>query len=424
MHKGEVKKMKMGKKSVMGISFMVGTLMFATTAFAEVSSKSGYEQAKDALKYSADCFSSKLQSYTVNSSIVVKDNGNIVSENDKVNKYDFSKHAEENTGTLIEANKPKIENYYYADKNTTIDYISNKDAYNVMNYNKPNDFSMVSNPFKGKQEGDLEKIADAIIGNLKDAVVVNPKDDGTKELSGSVSESQIPAIANALASYEIKSQYCGNNGNGSYSVFPNEISDLYVQGANEDMILNKDGLIQSASGSAQISCKDNKGKVHNLTFQEVVTVVDINTTKVNKPDLTGKKVQQSNDQGSNWPGDPQMFVGTYKNDIVIEKDKKFIKIGERTIDITSIDSKKIIGKYHEEYIKGYEYYSSGNNNCDFTANFRDQYNADVQSIDSKGNKLKGYISVIPDSPTIIFGFSNIENQKVLNDDQGYSRVFN
>lgn len=416
--------MKFSKKTVMAISFMVGTLMFATTAFAEVSSKSGYEQAKDALKYSADSFSNKLQSYTINSSTVIKDNGSIISEIDKVNKYDFSKHAEENTGTVIEANKPKTDNYYYADKNTIIDYDSKKDDYNVTNYKKPNDFTMGRNPFKQKQEQDLEKIADAIVGNLKDSVVVNPKADGTKELSGSISESQIPAIANALVSYEVKSKLSRNNNdnNNDQSIFPSNISDVYVKSANEDMILNKDGLIQNASVSVEISYKDDKGTAHNLTYETLIKVVDINATKVNKLDLTGKKVKQSDVQGNdNKIDNPQMYVGTYKNDIVIEKDGKFVKIGERILELTSVDNKKITGKYQEQYIKGYEGYSSDIKNGNFTATFKDQYNANFQIIDSKGNKIDGNMSIPMDSSTVDFGFNNSQDQSY---NWQYNRVFN
>lgn len=416
--------MKFSKKTVMAISFMVGTLMFATTAFAEVSSKSGYEQAKDALKYSADSFSNKLQSYTINSSTVIKDNGSIISEIDKVNKYDFSKHAEENTGTVIEANKPKTDNYYYADKNTIIDYDSKKDDYNVTNYEKPNNFTMGRNPFKQKQEQDLEKIADAIVGNLKDSVVVNPKADGTKELSGSISESQIPAIANALVSYEVKSKLSRNNNdnNNEQSIFPSNISDVYVKSANEDMILNKDGLIQNASVSVEISYKDDKGTAHNLTYETLIKVVDINATKVNKLDLTGKKVKQSDVQGNdNKIDNPQMYVGTYKNDIVIEKDGKFVKIGERTLELTSVDNKKITGKYQEKYIKGYEGYSSDIKDGNFTATFKDQYNANFQIIDSKGNKVDGNMSIPPDSAIVDFGFNNSQDQSY---NWQYNRVFN
>ena len=74
---------------------LVGTVMFATTAFAEVTSKSGYDQLKDALKYTSSSCSSKLLSFTINSSFVIKDNGTIISQSKGVKKYDNSKYAVE-----------------------------------------------------------------------------------------------------------------------------------------------------------------------------------------------------------------------------------------------------------------------------------------------------------------------------------------
>ena len=38
------------------------------------------------------------------------------------------------------------------------------------------------------------------------------------------------------------------------------------------------------------------------------------------------------------------FVGTYKNNIVMDKDGKFVKIGERMVEITSVDGDKVTGK--------------------------------------------------------------------------------
>lgn len=420
--------MKIGKKTVMGISFIMGTLLFATTAFAEVSSKSGYEQAKDALKFTGDSLNSKLQNYTVNTSIIVKDNGNIISEKDYINKYDLYKNAIENSLTDSEGNKPKVMSYYYHDKNTIINESSSNNIYNVINYPKEVKFEVFENPFKGKQVDDVERIVDAAVGNLKDSVVVSQKDNGTKELSGNISESQIPAIANALVSYEVKSRYgvttTSSNDNVNVGVFPKNMSDVYVKNVSGDMILNKDGLIISGLGSAEITCNDKEGKVHNLTFEIVGKVVDINTTKIDKPDLTGKKVNVSNTENDNKLSDPQSYVGTYKNDIVIKKEGKFEKIGERTVDLTSLDDKRIIGRYRAEYIKGYESYDLvGPKDVNFTANVKDIFNATFEIKDSNGKKIKGTMGVSPDSTTINFGFTNIQSQDNSFNSQ-FIRVFN
>ncbi len=421
--------MKMGKKTVMGISFIMGTVLFATTAFAEVSSKSGYEQAKDALKYSADSLSSKLQNYTVNTSIIVKDNGDIISQKDYINKYDLSKNAIENTLTDSEDNKPKITSYYYHDKKTIINESSTDNFYNVINLSKEVRFETFENPFKGKQVDDVERIIDVAVGNLKDSVVVSPKGNGTKELTGNISESQIPAIANALVSYEVKNKFgvttSSGNDNADESVFPKDMSDVYIKNASGDMILNKDGLIISGLGSTEITCKDKEGKVHNLTFEILGKLLNINTTKIDKPDLTGKKVKEGTNQiDNNKLSDPQSYVGTYKNDIVIKKDGKFQKIGERIVDLKSLDDNKISGIYNAEYIKGYESYAATDlNNINFTANTKDGFNASFETTDTSGKKIKGSVWIDPNSARINLELNNIQNQNNEYNSQ-YSRVFN
>jgi len=71
-------KMKLKKKTAMLLSFTVGTLMFASTAMAEVMSKSGYEQLKDSIKYSAESLTSDLKSYTLDMSLTLKADGTVI----------------------------------------------------------------------------------------------------------------------------------------------------------------------------------------------------------------------------------------------------------------------------------------------------------------------------------------------------------
>ena len=55
--------MKLNKKTAMIISFALGTVMFTTTAIAQVVAKSGYDQLKDSVKYTAENCTTKLSSY-------------------------------------------------------------------------------------------------------------------------------------------------------------------------------------------------------------------------------------------------------------------------------------------------------------------------------------------------------------------------
>lgn len=413
---------KIKKRQAIMLSFVVGSILFASTAFAEINSKNGYVQIKDALKYTAESFSSKLTSYTVDMSTVMKDNGNIITQDDRLMKYDVAKGATENKSTTLNSGKTS-EDYNYSDKTESISFNKEQNVYNVNKYEGENNGASFSDPFKDKQEADMEKIADAIVGNLKDAVVVTENADGTKQLSGTLSEAQIPAIANALVSYGVKG--IGNSYNNRIqtdATMPRITQDVYVKEIKGSMTLDKDGLIQSAMGTGLISGKDDKGLVHNLTFELLVKISDVNKTLVNKPDLTGKKVETTIQKDYNKLGKPDMYIGTYKNDIVIEKDGKFQKIGERLVDITSLDDNNIAGRYHEEFTKGNEIDASKAKNFKFIAKFQQQFNANFESTDTLGNNIKGSMWINPNSAEIGLDISGAQDQNILYNGQ-YSRVF-
>jgi hypothetical protein len=410
------------------LSFALGTILFASTAFAEVNSKSGYVQLKDALKYTAESCSSKLASYTVDMSVIMKDNGNIISSENDLIKYDITKSAEENTSMRINGSKAQVENYYYSDKDGSISFNSEQGVYYVNKLENQGKGANFTNPFKEKGAGDVEKIADALVGDLKDSVVVTENTDGTKQLSGTLSEAQIPAIANAVVSYQLKSAVRStyNNSNkveADATTMPKITDDVYVKEIKGNMTLGKDGLIQSAMGTGSLSGKDEQAKEHNLTFELLVKITNVNKTIVNKPDLSGKKVETSVQKDYSKISKPQMYLGTYKNDIVIEKDDKFQKIGERIVDITSLDVTNVSGRYHEEYIKGYEDYSKNAKDFKFATKFQEQLNANFNSTDTLGNNVNGNLWINVNDAEIGFGITEEGNQNTLNNGQ-YNRVFN
>src|SRR3712207_5462963 len=201
--------MKIKKKTAMFTSLVVGIAMFTTTVMAEVVSKSPYEQAKDSIKYSAEAITTKLQSYTADYSMVLKDNGKVVMSSKGLDKADNIKKSKLSTTSFLENGKKKT-SMYYADKKG---YISgNKDGvYYEGVYEQADEGVNRKNPFNEKGASDIEKIIDAIVGNLKDYVVSTEKSDGSKELSGSISEAQIPTLINAVTSYMIKNNTSGLN---------------------------------------------------------------------------------------------------------------------------------------------------------------------------------------------------------------------
>lgn len=69
---------------------------------------------------------------------------------------------------------------------------------------------------------------------------------------------------------------------------------------------------------------------------------------------------------SQYGGFDSKYIGKYKNDIVIEKDGNFVKIGERVLEITRADDKNVAGRYFETYKPGFEEYFESKYKYDFT----------------------------------------------------------
>ncbi|WP_446897177.1 hypothetical protein ACSVC9_09110 [Clostridium sp. LBM24168] len=411
--------MKLGKKTAIAISFTVGILMFATTAFAEVKSKSGYDQLKDSLKYTAKACTGELSSYTVDMSFVIKDGTNTVYSSNNLSKFDISNKSKEESTATYNGSK-KNDSYYYIDKKSTIVKEPNSLSYYVTNFSDNTKWD-IKNPFEEDRASDIEKIADAIVGNLKDSVAVSVKQDGSKEISGSLNNTQIPSLINALVSFQFKNSFEGNNDNIK---IPKLTDNIFVKNVKGNAVVDKNGLIKTVLGSGVISGTDKNGQNHNLTFEILVKIVDINSTKVKKPDLSGKKtIVQTGQSSPEKFSNPEKYIGKYNQDIVIEKDGKFVKIGEGTVTIEKINSNTVSGTYEAKYIKGYEdknekFKFSGspdkqNSGPDFNANIT----ADIGSKET----AKGSLYLNSTNANISF---YIDGSGPMSSDSQYNKVFN
>ncbi len=411
--------MKFKKKAKIIISLAIGTVMFTTTAIAQVMSKSGYDRLKDSAKYTVESCFTKLSSYTMDTSIILKDNGDIIYSKNSLAKVDVKNGSTETVTNRLEGSK-EIDDYNYSDKKGNIFKNSEQDIYYVRENSSPQN-TVNKNPFKEKEAADVEKIVDALVGNLKDAVVVTENSDGTKTLSGSLTESQIPALINAVVSLQSKSQL-GNGYNGNS--MPKITNDVFVKEVKGKMVTTKEGFIQSVLGSGVISGKEENGVEHKLTLEILVKITGVNSTKVSKPDLTGKKIEKSVEQNYSKLSNPEKYIGKYKTDLVIEKEGKFEKIGEKIIDITAIDEKNISGRYYEEYTKGYEEYAVNKKDLKFNAEFdKDQFSARFNVEGTSRSNIEGFVSIDVGSAKIYFNTGeNNYNGKIISDDQ-YSKIF-
>lgn len=384
--------MKTKKRLTILLSFCLGAALFMSTAFADVFSKEGYDQFKDAIKYTCEKLSGDYDSYTSEVALSIKDNDTLIMSNAVIAKVDMVNGKRENISTDEYGNGKKESYYYYEDTKCSIRKDSDKDTYYLYEYENERDVKDISdfnNPFEEEEAEDIEKIFDALIGNLKHHVIVKENNDGTKEFSGTISDAQIPALINAVTSFFFKQAVSGSN-LGDDEFIPNLKDDVFINTVSGNAGVNNDGIIDNLFASFVLSGKDENGVEHKLTFEAVMKIYNINSTFVTKPDLTGKEVEKDvvkSDPNAYISG---KYLGKWKSDIVIEKHDSFIKIGEKFVEITAIDDRYVYGKYYEVYKEEYAEYAEGKRDFEFKLDTEEDWTR-FEGVDASGNPIDGFI---------------------------------
>lgn len=418
--------MKIGKKAAMAASLCIGAALLATTAFADISTKSGYDQLKDAIKGTAAFGTSASGSYTLSTTFSIKMDGNTVTSETTTEKRDYASGTDESTNISERADGIKNTIYSYSDKTTNIFKSGTDDRYYVTEYSRERTIKTDNeSPFENQRWKDIERILDAAVGNLRDYIVVEDKPDGSKELSGSVNQTQIPALPNVLASYFYKQNYAqermayskdGTAPESQGSILAKVSEDIFVKEISGRAVVGKDGYIQSILADGKLSGKDKAGIEHEIEIEALVKVQDIGNTVIQKPDLTGQQVERRVDNSDQNNISPK-YIGTYTSDMVIQKNDAFVKIGERTVRINYIDDKKVSGKYTEMVLPEYKDYQDEPAEIDFDAQIKGYSGAEFKYIDSSGAEKTGQI-FFPDNGTIQFMIPDFYQRSV-----SYNPVF-
>ncbi|TLS49141.1 hypothetical protein FE782_27260 [Paenibacillus antri] len=344
--------MKVSKKAIPVVAFALGACVFVSTALADMALGTGYDRLKDATKHTAAQLESGTNNFTLQTSYTLKDNDRILLHSSTVNKIDMVKQAsEETSSTQNGAGEPTTTRYSYTDRERSIWKYDTEEKYYVMDY--PEEYlqeqSSYKNPFNQRGAAEFERIVDALVGNLKDQVQVEESTNGAVTYSGSLTEAQVPAVVNAVASFGVMQLVNEQGYRGENQRLPELTSDVFVKKVTGTAVESETGLLEQATGEVILSGKDASGAVHDMTMSVIVSLTDVGTTSVEAPDLRNAAFEKVGKSGIT-----EMYVGTYRNDIVMEKDGKFLKIGERTLEITGVDGDKVSGKYSETVKPGFE----------------------------------------------------------------------
>lgn len=378
--------MKYSKKAITTTVFILGAVILMTSAFADMILGSGYNSLKSSMKTTAAKLTDEVDNFTVSATLAMKLDGVVVEETVSNGKFDIANNTRESEDKRT--GKGKIsESYWYINGNQRI-YRNDDGSYSVIERRKKahdEDMHIIKNPFEDEQFKDAEKIADAFVGSLKDIIQVE-ESNGRKMYIGNLTETEIPSIVNAISSFTFKYGLLDQWQAKNLGV-PRPMSNIYLMSAMGKAIENEDGILESGIFTASISAEDSDGIEHIYTFDFSMDIKDINTTIVKAPNLEGQKVTYTK-EGFEFDN---KYIGKYKNDIVIEKDNTFKKVGERFVEINSTENGNLKGKYYEIYNEGYE--AENIRNIDFYSNLDDSpyHFTIIQYKDNDGKNKKGII---------------------------------
>lgn len=390
------------KKLMMAISFTLGLTLLVTTAFADIMSASGYDQLKHAIKNTSKSCSKNLDSFTLQTSITMKSSEKALFTSVQTEKYDNVHGATESKSTQSYSNGNTDISESYSDKYCYIRYNSWNDTYNVYEYEGETENPIFEDIFETEDiMKDIEKIVDAGVGNLKDYVIVEDNTDGSKEFSGSLDNAQIPALVNAILSFAFK-RTLPDIGMNTDDIYPKIQNDVYIKNITGKASVNMDGILERIYGSGTVSGKDEDGNTHDLTVEVLIRLYDINSTVVTKPDLDDKNVEKYHENNKLDMTTSQKYIGKYKQDIVIDKDNTFVKIGERIVEIDKIENQIVSGKYHEVYKSEYSEYAKDEMEFNFDAEAIGYKYAQYAFTDGNGSRNTVNINFIDNSGIIHF----------------------
>ncbi len=376
--------MKFNKKSAIFAVFVLGVLIFATSAFADIMLGSGYHSLKNSVKATTEKLTNEFDNFSVDVNISLKVDGETYRESIDNVKFDIVNQTQESSGTNLENGEIK-KNYRYDDENQYVYKNFEDDSYNVVEKQKSNnDRKIFENPFEEEQVMDAEKVMDAFVGSLEDIIQIE-ESGGKKMYMGNISGTEVPPIINAVSSFALKYSIIDEYTAKRLDV-PYPKSNIYVIDASGKAIENEEGIIESGIFTASMSAEDNSGTEHIYTVEFSVDIKDINNTVVTAPSLAGQKVTYTK-EGFEFDA---KYIGKYKNDIVKGENNSFVKQGERIIEINTVDEDSIKGRYYEVYNEGYE--PDTVRSFEFSSNYGEsRYYTIINYTDNNGEKKKGVI---------------------------------
>lgn len=292
----------MKKKWVMlGSAVGISSIVMVTTGLSAMASTSGYDAYKSAIKNTKT-----IQNVSVQAQSVLQDNGNTLTSANGTFKVSPQDHKASGSVSVKSSGGSEQSIQFYKQADGTVLKSSASDVYYVTQEGKQRKESS-KKPENEAMSQQVETVIDALVGNLKDYVTVDNKADGSKAVSVELTNSQLPAVVNAIAPIAIKQATSehkrdkANNDTQSKPIPFNEhtlnanvpqlTQDIKIDKVAIKADINAANYIEHQQADITVSGKDANGAAHVLTLHLNADLSNYNQTTPDTVDLTGKQVQ-------------------------------------------------------------------------------------------------------------------------------------
>lgn len=373
--------MKLKRSGMAVAAVALGVLVLTTSAFADVLAGSGYMGLKNAVKATSKFAAKDANSYTMNASFTLKEGDTVYAEQSETRKINVKTQQEE----MVYESRD-YSNYNYSDAEMNVWRGGEMDNYNVTIFKGKHEVTRYEDCFEEEYSKDLERLADAFAGSLQDVVQVEEASGG-KVFTGNVDSSQIPMYLNALASLGVKYSFLDDYTLNEYNL-PAIKNDIYVSSASGKAVTNKDGILTDAVFTAEFKGKDETGEEHTLEMEILFSLTDINSTVIEKPDITNAEIYEESAASDYSIDVSEADCGKYVRMITDVRDGKRVKTGEHVLEITGVSENTITGTFTTE--------ENGEmlRNIDIDAKiatFEDNYSGALFTYEENGRTLSGQL---------------------------------
>ncbi|WP_274650882.1 hypothetical protein [Paenibacillus humicola] len=287
-----------------GAGIGVGAVMLFASGFSAMADTSGSDAYKSAL------LQTKAEtSLTADADLTITDNGTKLlsgTANIKLNRESQSASLAAEIGSGTQTHAFQV----YRQDGKTVFKSGDSDVYRIMQSNEP-DWQHGGGDHPAQPPKAVEQLFDTLTGNVRQLATVETEADGSKIASLHLTESQIPAVVNAIGSLaasgasggkwhhaEGKSGGGGPFGPAEFDMnLPKLTDEIRVDSINLDAKITPDNLLDEQTAEIGISGKDDSGTLHDLVVRLHVDFSGYNQTNPERIDLTGKPTETIQNKG-------------------------------------------------------------------------------------------------------------------------------